>query len=115
TAVLASGSGAVVACHESIAQTLTVLVEEFVAAGLPVGTVTVVTSGFSEDPTGSGTADLDVSAQSRAFDALVIRLASHTDFAHGIFAVSNTLAERVRRRRPDLSRDIRTRGQGSVI
>lgn len=115
TAVLASGSGAVVACHDSIAPIVTVLVEEFVAAGLPEGTATVVTSGFSDDPTGIEAADPDASEQSRAFDALVIRLASHTEFEHGIFAVSRALAERIRRRRPDLSRDVRVRGQGSVI
>lgn len=102
-AVLAAGSAVVLVAHPSVARSSAVLIEEWVAAGLPAGLVSLAAAAVSDDPRA---AHLD----------LAVSFAVETKVDRALVLGRRETAKSLLRRRPDLRVEGRFRTLGvSVI
>lgn len=101
-AALAAGSAVVLVAHPSIARSSAILIEEWQAAGLPAGTVSLAVAAASDDPRAAHLSLATVAVVDPRVDrALVLG--------------SRDTARALLRRRPDLRAEGRFRAPGVVV
>lgn len=100
-AALSAGSALIVAVHPSVARSTAVIIEEWQAAGLPEGAVSLAVVSASEDPR---TAHL----------SLAVRIAADPRIDRALVLGGNETARALLRRRPDLRIEGRFRAPGVI-
>lgn len=103
-AALSAGSGVVFVAHQAIGRSASALIKEWEAAGIPEGTVTLLTA---ENDAPSSTTD--------PFVDIALAAVETSEIDRVLFLGDAVLAEHIRRRRPDVLRDMRVRGHGTII
>lgn len=97
-AALCAGSAVLLLAHQSVARSSAVLIETWVATGLPIDAVTLV-----------------VAQEGSQHEQLAVQLAADTRVARALVHGSRSTAQAMLRRRPDLQLDGRFREHGVTV
>lgn len=97
-AALSAGSAVLLLAHPSVARSSAVLIETWVATGLPIGAVTLV-----------------VALEGSQHEQLAVQLAADTRVVRALVNGSRSTAQAMLRRRPDLQVDGRFREHGVTV